>query len=521
VGSVCKKGYVSVFFALLLQNALIAKNTTDEINFEPLTGQIVQLEAKGTQLKFKIHFELPESYHAYQDRFFPTLTAYPDAKLVKSELSPVVEFYDKPSKSQKIGMANEAFYEGVFSIPNLEIKDQETLKLIINYQACRDDVCLFPVDLPLAYKVKVTEVSFFSFQDAKERGWAFVFILAFVGGILTSLTPCIFPMIPITLAVIGASAKEDNSSRKTFLLSVSYVFGIAITYALLGLAAALTGNLFGSLLGHPIAIILISFVFFVMALSMYGLFDLNFLQFNLGGQVFLQRLSPRSKAFANGLLSGLVASPCVGPVLIGMLAYVASTQNAVMGFLMLFTYAWGFGILILVLGTYSSLLKKIPKSGAWLNVSKMVFGTSFLALSVFYASPLIKKVWSASRFAAIESPKSSYWKDYSEEALAKAINAKLPVVVDFYADWCAACHELESYTFSNPAITNYENKFLWLRVNATQSSPELKKLKQKYKVLGLPTVVLLDSNGTYKEDLTLNTYEDANAFKKRLELVLK
>lgn len=507
------------FSFFLLEPAAAAKSKSD-INFEPLKGQIVLLEAKGRRLKFKTRLELPEKYHAYQERFSVSLAGYPNANLKEATISPVIEFYDPPSKSKKVGIENTAFYEGVFTIPNLDVKDQSSLRLIVNYQACRDDVCLFPVDLVLQHKVTVLEPSFFSFEDAKERGWFFVFTLAFIGGILTSLTPCIFPMIPITLAVIGASSKNPNMGpSKTFALSFSYVLGIALTYATLGVTAALTGNLFGSLLGHPLAIVAISTVFFLMALSMYGLFDLNFMQFNFGGQSMLARLSPKLRAFVIGLLSGLVASPCVGPVLIAMLAYVASTQNALIGFFLLFTFAWGFGILILILGTYSSLLLKIPKSGAWLNISKFVFGTSFLALSIFYASPLLKKVWATTPISQMNTNTASSWKTYSEEELVSARSKKKSVVIDFYADWCAACHELENFTFSNSKIDPLREKFLWLRVDATQDSAELTHLKQKYKVLGLPTVIFLDAQGTHQEELTLNTFEDADKFTKRLEKI--
>lgn len=515
-----KRGVVLVL--IIFTNYLWADSVEDDdINYEPLTGVVESLELEGTHLKFNIKLKLEESYHAYQEKFKISVPDYEVQEVLSSKLSPVVEFFDIVSNQNKLGVENSAHYTGELILKDPKIQANENLKLAVNYQACRADVCLFEVDLTLEHPVKIIESPWYEldFKKAQNKGWLLVFLVAFLAGFLVSLTPCIFPMIPITLAVIGS--KNSTSRCSSFLLSLVYVLGIATTYSIMGVTAAMTGQLFGNLLGHPVAIVIISLIFFVMALSMYGLFDLNFLPMNFGGEKMMGGMrSQKLKAYFNGILAGLIASPCVGPVLIAILTYVANTQNVVLGFFLLFTYALGFGVLILVLGTYSGILNKIPKAGPWMNFSKFIFGTTFLALSLYYARPLIIKYWPESENHA-EVRHSDLWQEFSEEKIQEAKNSGKPVVIDFYADWCAACLELEKFTFSDAKVKAYATTIMWLRVNATTDTEDLKELKRKYHVLGLPTVVFINGEASINEELTLNNFEKTEQFIKRLERVLK
>jgi thiol:disulfide interchange protein DsbD len=202
-----------------------------------------------------------------------------------------------------------------------------------------------------------------AFGQALKIGGLQVFLFVFVSGFLTSLTPCVYPMIPITISIIGARSAQSQRSR-AFLLSLSYVLGIAFTYSLLGLFAAFSGALFGSALSNPWVVGFVGLVFVAMALSMFGLFELQV------PAVIRDKFGNRSTgsgfggAFLAGLFSGIVASPCIGPVLVSILTYVAQTKNALFGFSLLFTFALGMGLLFLAIGTFSGLTSKIPKSGA-------------------------------------------------------------------------------------------------------------------------------------------------------------
>src|SRR5690606_22849926 len=193
--------------------------------------------------------------------------------------------------------------------------------------------------------------------------------LLFVFGLLTSLTPCVYPMVPITLAVLGVQG-EQKSWFQRLLVSLSYVLGIASIYTALGIFAAMTGSLFGSYLGHPVVIVGLAVFFIVLGFSSWGLFELDLSK-------YLQPKGPESKglaqAYITGLLAGFLAGPCVGPVLFGVLAYIAQSKDVTLGAISLLSYSLGFGVLFLVLGLFTGIRKWLPSSGPWMEVIKKAF----------------------------------------------------------------------------------------------------------------------------------------------------
>ncbi|HWU43984.1 MAG TPA: cytochrome c biogenesis protein CcdA, partial [Bdellovibrio sp.] len=329
---------------------------------------------QGGSLEIKM--KLPAKYHAYEDKF---------------------------SKKNRRGVRGEATLTTHIEAPDRFLKKYEKLKLELTYQACSDQFCLFPTKKMLEVPIVTSMVEgsatlntptpettsseptgFFDTHNFKKylgssllAGLFFVFF----AGIFTSFTPCIFPMIPITLAVLG-NHSEERTRLQNFVTSLIYVFGIATTYSLLGLVAASSGGVFGASLGNPWVLGCVCIIFLTMALSMYGLFEIQvpaFLRNRLSngkhGQGF-------GGAYLTGLFAGIVASPCVGPVLVAILTYVASTQNKLIGFLFLFTYALGLGLIFIVLGLSNQLVKTLPRSGPWMIAFKFVLGT--LMLSAFY-----------------------------------------------------------------------------------------------------------------------------------------
>jgi thiol:disulfide interchange protein DsbD len=186
----------------------------------------------------------------------------------------------------------------------------------------------------------------------KRKFLAFLFVFAI--GLLTSLTPCIYPMIPITIAVLGKEA-HARSRWQNILVSICYVLGIGVTFSALGVFAASTGALFGSFMSSAWVLGFVCLVFFAMSLSMFGLFEIQAPQFLRDGILSHLHLHGYLGAFVSGLLAGVVASPCVGPVLVGVLTFVAQTQSLWLGFWLLFTYALGMGVLFLVFPSKDSL----------------------------------------------------------------------------------------------------------------------------------------------------------------------
>lgn len=195
------------------------------------------------------------------------------------------------------------------------------------------------------------------------------FLAVFAAGVGVSLTPCVYPVIPITLGFIGA--RSHPKRLHSFFLSLVYVTGMALTYAVLGASAALTGKLFGLVSRHPITNFLVANVCIVIGASMLGAFNLP--------QITLASLKTKAKkgflsAFIVGIVSGLIVGPCTAPVLASILLFVASGQNAVYGFMLLLVFGYGVGSLLIFLGTFAGLLSALPKPGPWQEHVKKIFG---------------------------------------------------------------------------------------------------------------------------------------------------
>jgi len=554
--------------------------------FELEAGQSASLELKLT---------LPEGYKAYLDQFDLEPTFPIGLKISPFALEPIQEFYDDFSKQNRKGLVGEGMIRAQLELP-ASIEGDETLRFKLTYQACTKTYCLFPKHLAIEipYKRKLAAVSasssgglanlssssFFEFsaEDISKRGLLLTFLIVFVAGFLTSLTPCVFPMIPITLAVLGREA-HARSKWQQVIVSHVYILGIALTYAGLGLLAASTGALFGAFMNSPYVLGFVCLMFLAMAFSMFGYFDLE-------PPVWMREKLSQQKGqgllgvFLTGAVSGIVASPCVGPVLVGILTFVAKTQDLVLGFSLLFVFALGMGQLFLLLGIFSQATRLLPRSGAWMENVKGLFGllmlgaffyflrlmipeTTFglvfgiscillgikggafkreqdrirkgvcLALFVFGIYVLVENnklktqmqgagqsdTNSPSAGAAISEASELQWQPYSAEIIAKAKTEGRPVLIDFYADWCAACKELEHKTFNQSLFIDAAKRFYLVRFDATGESTDLNLLREQFEIVGLPTVVFLDSQGQWVKEATVIAFQNAEFFKKRMDLI--
>src|SRR3990172_3444975 len=207
-------------------------------------------------------------------------------------------------------------------------------------------------------------------------------------------TPCVYPMIPITVAVIGGQTSgEQTTARKplkAFFLSLIYVLGISIVYSALGVTAASTGALFGTALQSPWVIGFVVAVFVGLAMSMFGVYYLRVPSF-ISDRMGTGTRKGIIGVFVMGLVSGIVASPCIGPALASLLVYIASTGNKFLGFWMLFVFAWGLGVLLIVLGTFSGAIKAIPKSGVWMETVERIFGLLLIGAALYYLRLIISE----------------------------------------------------------------------------------------------------------------------------------
>ena len=288
--------------------------------------------------------------------------------------------------------------------------------------------------------------------------------LVFIGGLLLNLTPCVYPMIPITIGYFGA--QSEGKTGKTFSLALLYVLGLALVYSALGVFAAFTGNLFGSLMQSSWVIGLVAIVFFALSLSMMGVFTIN------PPQALMQQSGAKKGALgalAMGALLGIVAAPCVGPVVAALLAYVGARGEPLLGFILFFALSIGLGLPYLLLGTFSGAVKSLPRSGMWLEKSKKFFAIPLLIVSFYYAYLAVKPALAA----PIESaPAGQHWTPATLAQLDAAKQKGQPVILDFRADWCLPCLKMEREIFSQPAVQQAAaaNNIQLLKVDLTSQS---------------------------------------------------
>lgn len=207
------------------------------------------------------------------------------------------------------------------------------------------------------------------------------FAASYIGGVLVSFTPCMYPLIPITMSYIGAQGKVSRTSG--FLLSLLYVLGTSITYTILGSIAGLTGSFFGALQTNPWMNIIMANIFILMGLSMLDVFFLP-LPNIFRSQLFTPKRRGYVGALLLGIASGLIMSPCSAPVLAVLLSYVAAKQNIILGMSLLFVFAFGMGTLLIILGTFTGLLASIPRSGPWLVRIQKSLGVIFIAMGEYF-----------------------------------------------------------------------------------------------------------------------------------------
>ncbi len=384
----------------------------------------------------------------------------------------------------------------------------------------------------------------------EKRGLAGALLVVFGWGLLLNLTPCVYPMIPLTVGFFGGQAAGQG--RRVFGLAALYVLGMATMYSALGVAAALSGRLFGAALQSPWVLVGVALVLATLALSMFGLYDIQM------PSSWMQKAGARSGAagaYAMGLLVGVVAAPCIGPVVLALLAFVAARQDAAFGFLIFFVMSLGLGLPYLFLAAFSGSLSRLPRAGIWMEGIKKIFGWILLAMSAYFLRTVVPQpigpwllpaVLAAGALAialgsgpglsravrgtaavamlaaaAFLAPRNAAaaagpaWRPYSAEGV---VRGGRPAVVDFSATWCIPCRELDEKTFSDPRVRQaLSRRELWKADMTHSAAPEVVALSEKYRVLGVPTIVFLDSDGKEREDLRLVGFEGPEEFLKRLE----
>lgn len=413
----------------------------------------------------------------------------------------------------------------------------------------------------------------------KSGKWWLIILGFFTAGLLLAFTPCVFPMIPILSSII--IGKNAHVSRlHAFNLSLAYTLGMCLTYTLAGIAAGLSGQMLSSALQTPWALSFGALVFAVLALSMFGFYELKLPSSMENGLMNLSRRIKGGKFFSDflmGALSALIISPCVAAPLAGALLYISKSHDVVLGGVALFSLSLGMGTPLLLIGASAGTL--LPKVGSWMNAVRNLFGVLMLAMALWLITPIIPVSLQLTLWAALlivpaifmhaldplpieAKPVLRFWKGVALMMLMTGLamligalsGAKSPlqplaglktaasidtqhsnlnfqkvrnlteletalqnaqgktVMLDFYADWCVACKELEQFTFSDARVQNALKDTVLLQADVTANNYDDKALLQRFNLFGPPGIIFFDAQSREQTQLKVVGYKNADDF---------
>jgi thioredoxin:protein disulfide reductase len=544
----------------------------------------------------EVRFAIADGYYMYREKFRFALEGADGARLGPPEFPPGVK-----KKDEFFGEMETYRKEVAIRIP-VE-GTAAALQLAVTSQGCADvGVCYVPMeskatirfaalsDAPVrptpasdtAPRVSLS-ASDFDIAALFQSGSLWVVLASFLGfGVLLSFTPCVLPMVPILSGIIVGEGSALGKMR-AFFLSLSYVLGMAFAYAAAGVAAAYSGSLLAAALQNAWVLGAFALVFVWLALSMFGLHDLQLPAFlrhhahKAHGRLAGGRIA---SVAAMGVLSAVIVSPCVAAPLAGALLYISQTRDVLLGGAALFAMALGMGVPLVVVGVSEGAL--LPRSGAWMNSVKKFFGVLLLAVALWIASPVLpslvvmlalaallvgsgvflraidplpehahavarlaKAVGVLSLVAGIAvlagalagsrdplrplagllsaesgsiTPHTKFVRVGSLAALDEKLQAPGRVVMlDFYADWCVSCKEMESLTFSDPRVQAKLSGMLLLQADVTANNDADRQLLKRFSLFGPPGIVFFDAQGREIKGLRVIGYQNAERFLKTLE----
>ncbi len=545
----------------------------------------------GTEFKLAVNAEVAESWHInsdkpYDEYLIPTslmVPENPNFKLNKVAYPKPHDFKFSFSESPLSVWEGQVYFGALIKVDSSTAPGDYILVVELEYQACNDMSCQAPtsvldtINIIVADKTspvntindeifKNIDISFTETASTvkeesdpisnalESQGLLIGLLFVFLGGLALNLTPCVYPLIPITVGYFGG--QSEGSTTKLFFMGILFILGLAVTYSAIGVITSLTGAIFGALLQNPIVILIIVAIMLALSLSMFGVYE-----FKLPDGLVNKAGGAKGGlygAFFMGLTMGIVAAPCIGPFVLGLVTYVATKQDPYFGFLLFFVLAVGLGTPYLFLAIFSGKIKKLPRAGEWMDAVKHIFGFILIGMALYFLLPLLPKsisgyvlplfmigaaiyllffeklandikgfrifkivfsiiIMAVGVYALIPSEtKSVDWQPFTEDALTEISGRG--VIIDFYADWCIPCKELDALTFSDPEVIQLSKEFETYKADLTKSlSPEVESLRERFKIVGVPTVLILNSKGEEVERIT--GFVNAKEFYKTISVV--
>ncbi len=563
-----KRYFAILFLGLWLALPSFANLFSSQPKFLP-SSQAFAFSSQQQADQLQLAWQIADGYYLYKKEIAISSN---NAKLGEPQFPTAERYQDEFFGEVEI-------YRNQLTIP-VALEANATGQVVVRYQGCTKGFCYPPEEVTLDLQAvtsadnvakNTADVTAISVAQPKAEQNQLAETLAenrlaifwfFVLGLGLAFTPCVLPMLPLLSAIVIGSKQRPNSLR-AFLLSLSYVQGMAVTYTLLGLLVAAIGLPFQVALQSPPVLIGLSLLFILLAMSMFGFFTL---QLPHRWQQKLNQLSQQQQGgsffsvFVMGMIAGLVASPCTSAPLSGALLYVAQSGDLLTGGLALYLLALGMGIPLMLVTLFGNRI--LPKSGDWLLKVKTLFGFVMLALPVFLLSRVLPTfieplLWSAlaitfllwlneqcnglqgwkkvfrllvlATLVVVSKPwldlawqptpanqtQSNHFKrihSLAELEQQLTANKGKKVMLDLYADWCVACKEFEQYTFVDPKVQAKLAEMAVLQIDMTKNSRENDELMKHFQVLGLPTILFFDEQGRELSQSRVTGFMQADAF---------
>jgi thiol:disulfide interchange protein DsbD len=520
----------------------------------------------------EVTFAIADGYYMYRDRFKFVAEGNAAVRLGPPEFPRGLVHKDEFFGETQI-------YRRAVSI-RLPVEGEGRFDLKVTSQGCADaGVCYVPMDSSASIQLAAAgveerpQLSIFAsdMEIARlfEGNFALVLGGFFVFGLLLAFTPCVLPMIPILSGIIAGEGRNIDKLR-ALALSLSYVLGMALAYAAAGIAAAFSGVLLAAALQNTWVLTAFALVFVLLALSMFGFYELQlpgFLRERLHSAHGRLRGGQIVSVAAMGVFSAVIVSPCVAAPLAGALLYISQTRDVLLGGAALFAMALGMGVPLIAVGVSEGAL--LPRAGAWMTGVRRFFGVLLLAVAIWVIAPVLPPMVSMLAWAALFIGSAVLLLRWSKLAgaavsligLALLVGAltgsrdplrplaaltgggtaaaspvpwqrvaslqelqeKLkapgkPVMLDFYADWCVSCKEMESFTFSDPKVRAQLDGMLLLQADVTANSEAHRTLLKRFSLFGPPGIVFFDAQGREIRGLRVIGYQNPERFLKTLSL---
>ena len=468
-----------------------------------------------------VHFQIRPGYYLYQTRMHFSLP--------KNDIA-ILKHIQYPTKHRHIYHGSQVYHKAATLRVSIEGTHPGQTQLKMQYQGCkREGFCYAPQVRTLQLIIDPTLI----LSDAKilrsppssettelleslQHASFFWIVLSFYGlGILLAFTPCVLPLIPIIASLIlGKHVLHPLTSRQAFRLTLTYVLAMSVSYALIGFVFAWLGENLQILLQSTVIKSLSGLLLILLALSMLGLYNIAM---PVVWQTRLTRLLQNQGGHTLGIvfmgsLSALVLTPCVTPPLVAALIYIAHSGNTLLGASTLFCLSLGMGTPLLLFGTVGA--SWIPKTGAWMNTIKVFFGILLLLFATTLLFPSIRDL----AFPSLSSQQNTVTTLSQMQAVLKeAMTQKQPVLLDFYADWCASCQTMKRTTFADLRVQKALSSIRFIIVDLTKMDKANRELLQYFNVIGPPTFIFLDPSGKEIPQSRLVGESDPETFLKFLE----